>query len=136
MAADSQFLTTPKLGQALISTANANRDGTGTIGTVFAAGASGSEVWWAKAKARGTTTAGMIRIFLHDGTSYRGLLAEIPVVAVTPSATVSTWEALIPLTVPVGGASVLPVALPVNWSIRAATEKAESFDIIMAGGDF
>lgn len=136
MAADSQFLTTPKVGQALISTANANRDGTGTIGTVFAAGASGSELWWVKVKARGTTTAGMIRLFLHDGTSYRGLLAEIPVTAVTPSATVATWESTIPLTVPVGGANVLPLAIPNLWSLRAATEKGESFDVLAAGGDF
>lgn len=136
MAADSQFLTTPKVGQALISTANANRDGTGTIGTVLTAGASGSEVWWLKAKARGTTTAGMIRVFLHDGTGYRGLLAEIPVTANTPSATIPTWEATIPLTVPVNSDVVLPLALPNLWSIRAATEKAESFDIMVAGGDF
>lgn len=136
MAADSQFLTTPKVGQALISTANPNRDGTGTIGTVFTAGASGSELWWVKVKARATTTAGMIRIFLHDGTTYRGLLAEIPVTANTPSATVPTWEATIPLTVPVGGDTVLPLSLPNLWSLRAATEKAESFDVLAAGGDF
>jgi len=136
MAANPQFLTTPKPGQALISTANANRDGTGTIGTVVTAGASGMELWWVKVKARGTTTAGMIRLFLHDGSGYRGLLAEIAVTAVTPSATIPTFESTLPLTVPVSGDSVMPLTLPSGWSLRAATEKAESFDVIAAGGDF
>lgn len=136
MAADPQFQSAPRLGQALLSTANPNRDGTGTIGTVFTAGASGSECLWCKVKARGTTTAGMIRLFLHDGTSYRGLLVEIPVTAITPSATVPSFEALLPLSVPVLGDTTLPMPLPTSWSVRASTEKAESFDVIIAGGDF
>ncbi len=137
MAADATFVATPKPSQVLISTANTARDGTGTIGTVFTAGANGSEIWWVAVKARGVTTAGMVRLFLHDGTTYRGLLREIPIGAVpSPSATVPTHESVIPFCMPVQGKPTQPLILPVNWSLRAATHNAESFDVIAMGGDY
>lgn len=136
MAASPQFITTAALGQVLLTTANANRDGTGTIGTVLTAGASGSEVWWVRIKARGATTAGMIRLFLHDGTTYRGLLTEVAVEARTPSATVPSVEYTVPLLMPVTGETTSPLVLPNLWSLRAATEKGEQFDVIAVGGNY
>lgn len=137
MAAEGNYPATPRIGTVTISTANANRDGTGTIGTLISAGASGSEVYYIRAKARGATTAGMLRFFLHDGTVYRGLLAELPVEAVpAPSATVMTWEGTLPLTLMAQGRPGIPLALPSGWSIRVSTHNGESFDVTAVGADF
>jgi hypothetical protein len=111
----------------IVSTANTNRDGTGTIVTVFTAGASGSRIDDIVVTATGTTTAGMVRLFLNDGTNTR-LWAEIPVTAVTPSGTVQAFTS-----------SMLNQALilPNGWSLRAATNNAETFNIFVdRAGDF
>lgn len=123
------FASTPKLAAADVSTANVNRDGTGTIATVLSAGSAGTLVTRIVALARGATTAGVIRIWLHDGTTAR-LFEEILVSAITPSATQQVWS----------GESALvsrdtPLFLPVNWSVRASTHNAESFNVVANGGD-
>lgn len=132
MAATPQYATTPKVGMAVISTANTARDGTGTIGTVFSAGASGSRIDKVIVKATGTTTAGVVRLFIHDGSNAR-LFDEIVIAAITPSATVTAFQNTL--------ASnqitfELPIVMPTGYSLRASTEKAETFNIIAFGGDF
>lgn len=138
MAAEVVFPGTIKIGSQLVSTANTNRDGaTGTVVTIFTAGANGSEVYWVSVKARGATTGGMIRLFLHDGTSYKGLLREIPVEAVpSPSATVQTFAAIVPLVMMAEGKPGLPLLLPNGWSLRASTHNGEQFDVIAQGADY
>lgn len=123
------FVETPKIGTAQISTANTNRDGTGTVGTVLTAGSNGSRIHRIRVKAGGTTTAGMVRLFIHDGSAYR-LWHEIPVTAITPSATVETFEDELYLP----GESAL--ALPSGYSLRASTHNAETFNVIAEGGDY
>ena len=115
------------VGRVAISTANANRDGTGTVGTVLTAGAQGTLIELIRVIALGTTTAGMIRLFIHDGSAF-WFYAEIPVTAVTPSATVVAFAAEYQPTT--------PLVLPSGYSLRAATEKAESFHVTAVGGEF
>lgn len=67
MTATAQYASTPKNGVTQISTANANRDGTGTVGMVCMAGASGMRIDSLTIQATGTTTAGMVRFFLTKG---------------------------------------------------------------------
>lgn len=132
MAAVPQYAATPNCGIGQVSAANANRDGTGTMATIFTAGASGSRIDAIDLKAVGTTTAGMIRLFIHDGTNAR-LLTEIPVTALTPSATLPSWEAQLNAN---SMSQVLPIILPTNYSLRASTHNAETFNVIAFGGDF
>ena len=132
MATQAQYAATPKCGIGQVSVANTNRDGTGAIGAVFMAGASGSRIDAINIKATGTTTAGMIRLFIHNGTDTR-LLTELPVTAITPSATLPTWEAQLNTNTM---SQVLPIILPTGYSLRAATEKAETFNVTCFGGDF
>lgn len=129
MALNPQFAATPKIGAGALSAANTARDGSGTLVTVFTAGANGSRIDYISIQATATTTAGMIRLFLHDGTTAR-LAFEIPITAVTPSATIPTfgWGF-----VPNNGSGVI---LPTGWSLRATTEKAEAFQVLAFGGDF
>lgn len=126
MANVPSYVAIPNLGCATIATANALRDGTGTMATVFTAGANGSMVNRLNITARSTTTAGMIRFFIHNGTSAY-LWKEVAVSAVTPSATVASFN----------GSIVVdePLNLPTGYSVRVSTEKAESFNILIEGGD-
>ena len=132
MATQAQYAATPKCSIGQVSVANINRDGTGTIGAVFTAGASGSRIDAINIKATGTTTAGMIRLFIHDGANAR-LLTEVPVTAITPSGTLPTWEAQLNTNTMT---QVLPLLLPTGYSLRAATNNAETFNVIALGGDF
>lgn len=132
MAANPQYAATPKVGIAQISVANTARDGTGTIGTVFTAGANGGRIDSVNIKATGTTTAGMIRLFMHDGTNSR-LLTEVPVMAITAAATSPTFEAQLNANTM---SQLLPIVVPTGYSLRASTNNAEQFNIVAMGGDF
>lgn len=114
---------------AIPASANTARDGTGTLVTILTAGASGTRIERVKIKATGTTTAGMIRLFVHNGTA-AFLLDEIPVLAITPSATVESFEGEI-----VYGSSS-PLILPSGFTLRATTHVAEAFHAIVIAGDF
>lgn len=130
MATSAQFASVPKTSAVAITTANTNRDGTGSIGTVFTAGTNGSRIDKIIICAKSTTTAGNIRFYIHDGTNYF-LFKEMPVVGLTPAATVPSFSAVLSQEVE----TVLPLIIPTGYSLRASTEKAEPFNIIAIGGD-
>lgn len=125
MATAPVYANTPKVGIGQLSAANTNRDGTGTVVTVFTAGASGSRVERVRIVPRGTTTAGMVRLYLHDGTNY-ALLDERAIAAGTPSAILGAviTEFL-----------TADLVLPTGYSLRASTEKAETFAVFAYGSD-
>lgn len=132
MATTPSFAATPLTGLAQISVANTNRDGTGTLGTVATAGASGSRIEEIVIEATGTTTAGIVRLFLHDGTNAR-LWREVAVTAVTPSGTVLAFTASVRNDTRVD----LPLlVLPTGWSLRASTHLGETFNVFAFGGSF
>jgi hypothetical protein len=136
MAANASFAATPRFGLANVVVANPNRDGTGTLVDVFIAGASGSRVDKVGFQAAATTTAGMIRWFLNDGTNTR-LILEQAVSAVTGSATLPETLGSSPaLELANGVSGVFPMILPSGWRIKASTEKAESINVWAQGGDF
>lgn len=124
MAISPQYVGTPKSPSVVISTANTNRDGTGTLGTIHTAGASGARIDRLMVHAIGTTTAGMIRLFL--GTA---LIKEIPVLAITPSATLPAWSVEVVFD---NGLVMEAAAL-----LKAGTNNAESFVVtVTSGGNF
>lgn len=124
MSTTANYASNPLANGARIATANTNRDGTGTLDTVFAPGALGGRVDEVVIIATATTTAGMVRLYRHDGTNVR-LWREVPVSAVTPSGTVSAFTATV----------IATLILGPNESLRASTHKAESFDVhVTIGG--
>lgn len=130
MASSPSFAATPRTAVVQVSTANTSRDGTGTIATVITGGTSGSRIDSVQVVATGTTTAGVVRLFLHDGTNAR-LFDEILVTAITPSTTVQVFGAVRQYSM------TQPVILATNsWSLRASTNNAETFNVIAFGGDF
>lgn len=132
MSTSANFAATPRVGIGQVSVANANRDGTGTIENVFTAGADGSRISRIVIQAIVTTTAGQVRLYLHDGTNTR-LWKEVAISALTPSAAVqAAHEELSDQS----DISLLPLILPSGWSLRASTHNGETFNVIAYGGDF
>jgi len=130
--ASANYLITPKNGFIQATSANTALDGSGTPVTVFTAAtnAVGSRIDRVVIHATGTTTAGMIRFFLVDsGGSTIRLIREVPVVAITPSATQPAFS-----TVAIWDNGLI---LANGVSLRATTEKSETFNIIpVVAGDF
>lgn len=134
MAAQPGYAATPKVGVGALSAANTNRNGTGTIETVFTAGASGSRVDRIVIKATGNTTPGTVRLFIYTGSTYY-LWREIAVSAITVSATVGGFESAMSSN-NAADIGFLPLSLPTGYSLRASTHNAETFNVIANGGDF
>lgn len=127
MATSPAFATTPRVAAVNIATANTNRDGTGTIGTLITGVAAGTRITEIVVKAVGVTTAGMVRVFLYDGTTYY-LFDEISVAAVaSPGASTQTTRVSTTYT-----NLVLPSA---SWSVRVSTHNAESINVTALGAD-
>jgi len=127
MSTSAAYAATVKAAVAAISAANTNRDGTGTIVTVLTAGSNGSRIDDIYIEAAGTVTNGVVRLFLHNGTT-AFLWKEILVTAATPSVTVAAWTSAL---------MNLALCLPSGWSLRASTHNAETFNVLVTrAGDF
>lgn len=123
MSTTQQYASIPKNGGCQITVANALRDGTGTLGTVRTAGPNGGRLDCLQIQATGTTTAGMIRLFLDDGTgTVNRLIKEIPVTPVTPSSTTPAFSVEVYWQ--------LGITLQAGWVLKAGTHNAETFNVI------
>jgi len=120
MAAETQY--TMNTGQVTISTANSNLDGTGTLGTVLTAASNGTLIKTVTVKAIVSTTQGMVRLFIYDGTNTK-LILEVEIPAVTKSFNDPAFETTVPLN----------FSLKSGWILKASTEKGESFNVIAEG---
>lgn len=127
MAAKPQFAETPNTGIAALAAANTNRDGSGALVVGFTAGADGSRVDRIVVKALGTTTAGVVRAFVHEGAAAK-LLTEITVAPAVVAGALPTFETVVDL---LGG-----LTLKAGQSIRYTTHNAEGFNVFTFGGDF
>lgn len=123
------FTLTPVSSTTTISAANTNRDGTGTIYTIASGGSNGSLYNKIMIKATGTTTAGMIRLYLY-GPPTNYLWREIAVSAITPSNIIASFTYELSLQ----GEDALTI--PSGYCLRASTHNAETFNITAHGGDF
>jgi len=134
MAANTSpiFPLTPVIGIANISTAVSARTASGITGLTIVGstpGTNGQRVDQLSIIATGTTTAGMIRIWFYWAgyTTNAQLLYEIPVSAITPSATVVAWSYSF---------SPINLTLPSPAALYASTEKAEAFVVYKFAGDY
>ena len=131
MAANSvQFTAVARWPVAQVSTANTNRDGTGTIVDIITGVAAGTRINKITVKAVGTTTAGMVRIYLFDGTNTR-LYYESAVSAITAGASTKTFTEII-----LFNDSDAPILPSSSAKIQASTHNAETFNIFVEGGDY
>lgn len=119
------FIGAKKTYVGALSAANTARDGTGTIVDVVTAGTNGTRIGVCKAIATSTTTAGMIRWYLYNGSAYK-LWYEQAVTAITPSGTTAVWSGEF-ATSSVSGAELV---LPTGWKLAAAPHNDETFNAI------
>lgn len=118
-----------KSGVALLGNAETSLTAPTTTSTLVSAGTNGSKIEEIRLRAVGTTVAGMVYAFLHDGSNYR-LFDVYPVLAITSSSTVAPWD---------NSESYQNLWIPSGWSLRISQSIAGNASIIVAsvfGGDY
>jgi len=118
-------------GNGTVSTANGNLDGSGTLATVFTAGTSasgysGCAVTSIMIKAQVTTTPGMVRLFVDIGGTVT-LFAEVVIPSWTRSGTIKSFSQQV-----IGGS----FCIPAGSIIKASTQVAEAFNVVVDGQDW
>jgi hypothetical protein len=130
MASSPAFAATPRNEAASVSTANTNRDGTGTIATVLTAGASGSKIEEIVIKADGDPADCTVVFYLHDGSAYHVFDEwDIGNPAAGSATTASYREAR----------TYENLILKSGWSLRASITAAPTSGVVQVhafGGDY
>jgi hypothetical protein len=133
MSTTAQYASTPKFGSATLTTADTSLTAPTTVGTIVSAGASGTRIDYIEIQGVATTVAGLINLFVYDGTTYM-LWQQVPVIAVTSSTTSPAFVANLSSN---GNSNVMPLTLPTGYSLRAAASVAQTGVRVTAyGGDF
>jgi hypothetical protein len=133
MSTSAQYASTPKFGSATLTTADTSLTAPTTVGTIVTAGASGTRIDYIEIQGVATTVAGLINLFVFDGTNYI-LWNQVPVIAITSSTTAPAFAALLSSN---NNSNIMPLTLPTGYSLRAATSVAQTGIRVNAyGGDF
>ena len=128
------FPLTPQIGWATITAANTGTDGTGTVNTLFTAGANGGRVDYIRCRALGTNVATVLRVFINNGSTNatstnNALFEELTLPITTASNTSDT-----------GGEYdvALNLSLPTGYKINVtlATAVAAGWKVTAVGGDY
>lgn len=128
MATDPQFSATPVIGTALLGAAETSLTSPTTTSTVRTAGANGTKIEEIVVQATATTVAGLVYVFLYDGTNYR-LHDTFTVTVVTASTSVAPFRL---------SKTYVNLTLPATYSIRMSQSIAGNANILVAlalGGD-
>jgi len=133
MSTSAQYASTPKFGSANLTTADTSLTAPTTVGTIVTAGSSGTRIDYIDIQGVATTVAGLINLFVYDGTNYI-LWNQVPVIAITSSTTAPAFSARLSSN---GNANIMPLNLPTGYSLRATTSVAQTgVRVIAYGGDF
>lgn len=133
MATTAQYASTPVFGSATLTTADTSLTAPTTVGTVLTAGASGTRIDYIDIQGVATTVAGLINLFVYDGTNYI-LWQQVPVQAVTSSTTAPAFQAQLSSN---GNANIMPLTIPTGYSLRATASVAQTGVRVTAyGGNF
>jgi len=127
------FPLTPVVSWGTVAAANTAKDGSGTVVTVFTAGANGSRVDRLKIRAAGTNVATVLRIFINNGSTNatptnNSLYMEATIAATTLSEVAALADNLIPLDM------ALPAGYKINITI--GTTVAAGLAVTAEGGDY
>jgi hypothetical protein len=87
---DPIYPVAPKIQWGTVTASNTAKDGSGTVVTVFTAGANGSKIDQIKVRALGTNVATVLRFFINNGSdntvaANNTLIHEITIAATTLS---------------------------------------------------
>lgn len=135
MAANTKpiFPVAPALDWATLTAANTAMDGTGTVATVFTAGANGARVDKIRACAKGTNVSSVLRVFANNGSdpataANNSLVGELAL----PETTASNAAAIKFLELS------LDIALPASYKLTCClgTAVAAGWQVTAEGGDY
>lgn len=129
MASSPAFAVYPEIGHGLVTIANANRDGISGSGyVVISSGASlGTRISEIVVQATGTTTAGMVRVYVSGaGITNSPLFDEISISAATPSASTKATRV---------STTYNNLVLQSGQFLRATTHNAEGINVFALGAD-
>lgn len=105
----------------LLKTANIAKDGTGTVSTLFTAGADGARVERIRARAAGTNVASVLRVFINNGSdpsvaANNVLYAEMTLTATTLSEAATLVIQELPN---IADTTAFPLVLPAGYKLTA-----------------
>lgn len=126
MAVSPSFAAVPRIGAVSIATADSSYTAPSSFGTALTAAATGTRIAEVVVKCAATSAAAIVRVFLHDGTTYY-LFDEITVAAATGSSTVQQTRASATYT-----NLILPSA---SWSVRVTTSVSQATHVTVLGAD-
>jgi hypothetical protein len=137
MASSPQYAGRVVAAVAALTTANTNRDGsTGAYVTAYtftaaASGGLGGRIDAVTIKATATTTAGTVRMFINGA-----LIREFAITAITASATLPAFT--VPTTdgADANGRVALGILCAPGDIVKFSTEKSETFQCRVEGGEF
>lgn len=141
MAANTQpiFPKVPNISWGNVAAANTAKDGSGTVVTVFTAGAEGSRVDAIKIRPLGTNVATVLRIFINNGSANstptnNSLFHEVTI----PAATLSEVASLTDTVVLFDGVSLPQLVLEGGnkLNVTIGTAVAAGLQITVIGGDY
>lgn len=122
-----------------ITTANTAKDGTGTVVTVFTAGANGARLDSLKVRALGTNVATVMRFFINNGSTNataanNALFHEVTIAATT----LSEVSALADTKIIFDGVNLPQLALKAGYKINVTigTTVAAGLSVVAIGGDY
>jgi hypothetical protein len=125
---------------AELKTANTAMDGTGTVATIFTAGADGGRVERVRCKANGTNVATVLRLFINNGganttAANNNLYAEKTIAATTASAVAALLTNELPDTV---DTTAFPIVLPAGYKLLATigTTIASGIQVTAVGSSY
>jgi hypothetical protein len=126
MAVSPSFAAVPRIGNVNISTAEASYTAPTNFGTLITGASTGTRIAEIVVKNAATSSAAIVRIFLHDGTTY-WLFDEVTIAAATGSATVQQTRV---------STSYNNLILPsASWSIRVTTSVSQATHVTALGAD-
>jgi len=127
------YTLTPQTSFGTVATANTAKDGTGTVVTVFTAGANGSYLNSIIFRAKGSNVATVARVFLNNGSdattaTNNSLIAEMTLPATTLSETAQLAHQELFINKP------LPAGYKINITI--GTTVAAGYAVTGFGGNY
>jgi len=126
MAASPVFAVTPRMTAVSIATADSSYTAPTNVGTLITGSSTGTRIAEIIVKCAATSAAAIVRIFLHDGTTY-WLFDEVTVAAATGSATVQQTRV---------STTYNNLILPSNsWSVRVTTSVSQATHVTALGAD-
>ena len=138
------FPLAPNVSWGKVTTANTAKDGTGTVVTVFTAGANGSKIDQIKVCQLGTNVATVLRLFVNNGAdpttaANNALIQDVTIAATTNSEVAALLDIDIMILKDAGARSESPIPyLPAGYKINVTigTTVAAGLQVTVHGADY